>query len=282
MSLPSLPSGQLRWTGADGQYWARQHERLDATHAPVTGPLLDFAAPAPGSTVVDIGCGCGATTLELARAVGPTGRVVGIDISEPMLEVARERLMAFPNAAFINGDAASLPLADLRAELIFSRFGVMFFADPVAAFTNLRTALVPGGRIRFACWRSMGENPWLHVPLQAVEEHVPRPPRRDPDEPGPFAFADPIRVARILTAAGFTEPSFTPLNVELDIAAEGTFEDAVAQASGMGPASRLLADQPPEVHDAAIGSIRRALRHYASAEGVKLPAAVWLVATCQP
>jgi len=269
---------RARWNGIDGEYWTREQDRLDRTLAPVMEPLLAFAAPYAGSTVMDVGCGCGSTTIELARAVGPSGRVLGIDISEPMLALAVERLRDFPNATCLLGDAAELPLRDLGAELIVSRFGVMFFGDPVAAFTNLRTGLAPGGRLRFACWRPINDNPWLQIPLHAVYEHTPRLPRPDPEEPGPFAFSDTSRVTRILTAAGFTEPSFTPLDVQMDLAAGGTLEDAVIQSSAMGPAKRALADQPEDIRAAAIESIRRALTPYGSAAGVNLPGAIWLVA----
>jgi SAM-dependent methyltransferase len=269
---------RARWNGIDGEYWARQQEQLDRTLAPVTGPLLAFAEPRAASTVLDVGCGCGATTAELARAVGPSGRVVGVDISEPMLARAKERLREFANTTCILGDAAELPLHEFSAELIFSRFGVMFFGDPVAAFANLRTGLASGGRVRFACWRRIHENPWLQVPLHAAYEHAPRLPKPDPEEPGPFSFADVARVERVLTAAGFTPPSFTPLDIQLDLAAGGTLEDAALHASAMGPARRALADQPEDVRVAAIESIRRALIPYASASGVKLPAALWLVA----
>ena len=271
-----------RWNGIDGEFWTRQQDRMDRTLAPVTGPLLAFAAPRSGSTILDVGCGCGATTIELARAVGPSGRVVGLDISEPMLALARTRLLEFPNTTCILGDAAGLPLRDRKAELIVSRFGVMFFGDPEAAFANLRTGLVPGGRLRFACWRPISENPWLQIPLHAVYEHAPRLPKPDPEEPGPFAFADTARVTRILTGAGFTAPSFTPLDIQLDIAAGGTLEDAVMQSSEMGPARRALTDQPEDIRAAAIESIRRALTPYASPAGVKFPAAVWLVAADAP
>jgi len=176
------------------------------------------------------------------------------------------------------GDAADLPLSDLNAELIVSRFGVMFFGDPVAAFANLRTGLAPGGRVRFACWRPISENPWLQIPLHAVYEHAPRLPKPEPEEPGPFAFADTDRVTRILTSAGFTAPSFTPLDIQLDIAAGGTLDDAVMQSSEMGPAKRALADQPDDIRVAALDSVRRALAPYASPSGVTLPAAIWLVA----
>jgi SAM-dependent methyltransferase len=269
---------RTRWNGSDGEYWTRQQDRLDRTLAPVTGPLLAFAAPRSGSIVMDVGCGCGATTIELAYAVGPSGRVVAIDLSVPMLALAAERLRKFANSSCLLGDAAELPLRDLGAELIVSRFGVMFFGDPVAAFANLRTGLAAGGRLRFACWRPIDENPWLQIPLHAVYEHAPRLPKPDPEEPGPFAFADAARVTRILMAAGFTEPSFTPLDIQMDIAAGGTLEDAVAQSSAMGPAKRALADQPDDIRAAAIESIRRVLTPYASAAGVKLPGAVWLVA----
>ena len=267
-----------RWNGTDGEYWTSQQDRLDRTLAPVIEPLLAFAAPRAGSTVIDVGCGCGATTIELARTVGPSGRVLGIDISEPMLALAHERLRKFANTSCRLGDAAELPLRDLGAELIFSRFGVMFFGDPVAAFANLRTGLAAGGRLRFACWRPINENPWLQIPLHAVYEHAPRLPMPDPEEPGPFAFGDTARVTRVLTAAGFTEPSFAPLDIQMDIASGGTLEDAVAQSSAMGPAKRALVDQPDDIREAALESIRRALTPYASASGVQLPGAVWLVA----
>jgi SAM-dependent methyltransferase len=269
---------RARWNGADGEFWTINQDRLDRTLAPVTGPLLAFAEPRAGSTVIDVGCGCGATTIELARAVGPSGRVVGIDLSAPMLALAEERLRQFGNTTCLLGDAAELPLGELDAELMVSRFGVMFFGDPVSAFANLRTGLAAGGRVRFACWRPIHENPWLQIPLHAVYEHAPRLPKPEPEEPGPFAFADTARVTRILTAAGFTAPTFTPLNIRMDLASGGTLEDAVIQSSAMGPAKRALADQPEDIQAAAINSIRRALTPYASAAGVKLPGAVWLVA----
>jgi ubiquinone/menaquinone biosynthesis C-methylase UbiE len=269
---------RARWNGNDGEFWVREQDRMDRILAPITDPLLTFAAPAAGSSVIDVGCGCGATTVELARKVGASGRVTGIDISEPMLGRAKERLRGYGNADFRLGDAADIPVQDLRANMIVSRFGVMFFGDPAAAFTNLRTGLAPGGRVRFACWRSIQENPWLQLPLHAVYEHVPRLPKPAPEEPGPFSFADPERVERILTEAGFSTPSFTRLDVQLDLAVGGNLEDAVLHASETGPARRALTDQPDEIRAAALESIRRALEPYASPTGVKLAGAVWLVA----
>jgi SAM-dependent methyltransferase len=270
------------WNGPDAEYWVREQERMDRTLAPVTGPLLSFAAPVEGSTVVDAGCGCGATTIELARAVGPAGRVVGVDVSESMLGLAKERLRGFGNVTCLLGDAAELPLQEIGAELIVSRFGVMFFGNPVAAFANLRTALMPGGRLRFACWRQIGENPWLQIPLHAVYEHVPRMPKPEAEEPGPFSFGDTARVERILKGAGFVAISFTPLDIQIDFAPGGTLDEAVAQSSSIGPAKRALKDQSDDVRRAAMESIRRALAPYASPTGVKLAGAVWLVTADRP
>ena len=268
-----------RWNGPDGENWVEQQEHLDKFLSPVTGPLLEFAAPVPGSTVIDVGCGCGETAVALARAVGPSGHVIGVDISEPMLGLARRRLEGFTNATCLLGDASAIPLEGRGAELIFSRFGVMFFGDPVAAFGNLRKGLRPGGRVRFACWRTLKENPWQRVPLDAIFEHVPRPPKPEPEEPGPFSFGDTARVTRILTAAGFEEPTFTPLDIQLDLANGGTVDEAVRRLSELGSMRRALDEAPAGARGPAIESMRRALAPYASADGVKLPAAVWLVAT---
>jgi SAM-dependent methyltransferase len=265
-----------RWNGDYGDYWTLQQERMDRTLAAVLPSLLAFAAPKPGSKVIDVGCGCGATTIELAKLVGPSGHVTGIDISAPMLARAKERLTEFGNATVLLGDAAALPLANMNAELVTSRFGVMFFGDPVAAFTNIRTGLARGGRLRFVCWRPIDENPFMHVPLNAVLEHVPGPPKPDPEEPGPFSFANTERVSRILTAAGFTASRFEAVDIEMNFGA--TLDEAVAQVSETGPASRALKDQPEEVRGAAIASIRKALNPYVSESGVKMRGATWLVA----
>jgi SAM-dependent methyltransferase len=269
---------RARWNGFDGEMWARHFDRMDRVLEPVNAPLLSFAVPAAGSVVIDVGCGCGGPTMELARMVGPSGRVIGLDVSEPMLGRARERARGYSNVTFLLGDAAEMPLENLHGDLIVSRFGVMFFGDPAAAFSNLRRSLVPGGRLRFVCWRGIQENPWLQIPLHAVYEHVPRMPKPAPEEPGPFSFAEPERVTRILTSAGFTKPLFTPLDLRLNLAVGGTLEDAAVNASENGPARRALTGQPDEIRARAIESIRRALTPYTSSTGVELAGAVWLVA----
>lgn len=266
------------WNGESADYWVREQDRMDRILAPVMQALLAFAEPSAGERVIDVGCGCGATTIELARIVGPSGHVTALDISDPMLRHAKERLRAYPNTTCLLGDASELPLQDLRANLIVSRFGVMFFGDPAAAFRNLRQGLVPGGRVRFACWRPIDENPWMRIPLHAAYDHLPRLPKPGPEDPGPFSFADPARVTRILTEAGFTPPSFARLEIEVDLAAGGSLDDAARHASETGPARRALADQPEQLVAAARESIRQALAACASADGIKLAGAVWLVA----
>ena len=270
---------RTRWNGIEGEHWASNQDRLDRTLAPTTGPLLAFASPRVGSTVIDIGCGCGATTIEFARAVGASGRVIGIDISAPMLALAAERLGGFANTTCLLGDAAELPLHDLSADLIVSRFGVMFFGDAVAAFANLRAGLAAGGRLRFACWRPINENPWLQIPLHAVYEHAPRLPKPDPEEPGPFSFSDTTRVTRVLTAAGFTTPSFTPLDIQMDVS-------AVEERSKTRLFNRPRWDPPNgrwQTNRTTFGLLpsrrfERPLHHTLRPPGLTLHGAVWLVA----
>jgi hypothetical protein len=154
----------------------------------------------------------------------------------------------------------------------------MFFGDPVAAFANLRAALAPRGRVVFACWRAFDENQWAKVPLRAAYKHVPPLPRPGPEDPGPFSFADPDRVRRILTGAGFARPRFTPLDLSFDLAAAGSgVGDAAEQAARIGPTARALRDQPEEARLAALTAIRRALEPFVVGDRVPLSGAVWLV-----
>jgi len=264
-----------RWNSDDGAYWVEHQDRLDRILQPVLDALIPFAAPEPGSTVLDIGCGCGATTVALARIAG---KVTGLDVSAPMVAVAAERLRGYPNARCICGDAAVHDFAGMNAGLVTSRFGVMFFGDPKAAFTNIRRGMAPGGRLRFACWRPLPENAWLLVPLAAACKHVPPLPKPEPEEPGPFAFGDRDRVTRILTGAGFTAPVFTPVDLELDLSGGGGIEAALHQACSMGPAKRAMADQPEALRAAAVAAIRDALMSYERNGRVLMPAAIWLVA----
>ena len=266
------------WNGPGAERWVANQTRMDTTLAEVLEIAVAHAAPREGEAVLDVGCGCGATTLALAAKVGPSGRVTGLDVSAPMLDVARSRSAGLANVAWIRADAATHAFDPASADLLFSRFGVMFFGDPAAAFANLRRALRPQGRMVFACWRPFPENPWMRVPLHAAYAHVPPLPKLGPDDPGPFSFADAERVTRILTQAGFAEPRFTKRDFAMDLANGEGLDAAVRQAAGFGPASRAMEDQPEAARTAATDAIRAALTPYVASDGrVALPAAIWLV-----
>jgi hypothetical protein len=158
----------------------------------------------------------------------------------------------------------------------------MFFAEPARAFANLRTALKPGGRLAFACWRKFDENPWLRMPLRAALEHVPPLPRPGPEDPGPFSFGSQQRVRRILAEAGFQSVVLEPRDFDLDIACEGGIEEALEAAMAIGPTSRALQDQGPETRAAVATSIRHALQPYQRGRQVVLAGAIWLVTANNP
>ena len=265
------------WNGAGGRTWVARQAHTDTTLAPVFEALLGLASARPGERVLDVGCGCGVTTLELARAVGPAGRVAALDISGPMLDEGRARAGAagVANVDWVQADAASAALDDF--DLLVSAFGVMFFGDPVAAFAHMRCAARPGARMALACWRSLGENPWMEVPMRAVAPHVPPRPKPNPHAPGMFAFADPERVARVLTAAGWAAPRLDRLDIDLDIAAGRGLEEAVVQSTRIGAINSWLRGQPEAVVDAAVASVRAALSEHVDGASVRLPGAMWLV-----
>jgi SAM-dependent methyltransferase len=265
------------WDGVGGHTWVSRQTHTDMTLAPVTEALLAFAAPRLGERVLDVGCGCGASTLAFARAVGPGGSLLALDISEPMLAegAARAEAVGLSNIEWRQADAATAALDGY--DLLTSCFGLMFFGDPVAAFTHLRGTANPGARMAFVCWRSLSENPWIEVPMSAVLPHLPPRPKGNPDAPGMFAFADPERVSRILTAAGWAAPRLDPLDLELDIAAGGGLEEAVAQSTQIGAVNSWLRNQPAEIVTRAVGSIREVLAEHLDGTSVRLPGAMWLV-----
>lgn len=263
------------WNGLAGERWAREQEALDRALAPFTASVLDCARLRPGDRVLDIGCGCGATTLAAAEVVGATGSIVGIDVSAPMLARARERSAGRANVSYVSADASSHRFeAMFDAEI--SRFGVMFFRDPAATFASLRAALRPGGRLAFACWRPVADNEWLRVPYDAATQHVAPDPPQGPDDPGPFSFGDPARVQRILAGAGYTSVNIVPFYAPVVFSHEG-IEEAAHFAMTAGPTSRLLQDAPDEVRERVRSAIEVALRPYAERGRVALGGATWTV-----
>jgi SAM-dependent methyltransferase len=265
------------WNGPGGQRWADRQAAQDILLAPVADLVIDRAKPSAGERILDVGCGSGATTIALAGKVGPSGHALGIDVSGPMLARARHSAPKELPLDFVQADATVYPFVAASFDLLASRFGVMFFADPALSFANLRKALKPSGRLAFACWREPRENPFFMAPLQAVYKHVPKLPPQGPEDPGPFAFASEARVHRILGEAGFTAIGMEPCNLALDVAIGRGLDAAVQSALEIGPASRALEGHPEDVRAAAVISIREALTPFAKGETVPLPAAIWIV-----
>jgi SAM-dependent methyltransferase len=265
------------WNGPGGQRWADRQQAQDIVLAPVADVVIDRAKAKSGERIVDVGCGAGATSIAFAQQVGPTGHVMGIDISAPML--ARARQVAPPElpVEFVLADATVYPFVPAGFDLLVSRFGVMFFAEPALSFANLHRALKPSGRLVFACWREPRDNPFFMAPLQAVYQHVPKLPPPGPDDPGPFAFASEARVQRILGDAGFSGIAMEPVDLSLDVAIGRGLEAAVQGAREIGPAARALAEQPADVVAAATNSIREALMPFVTGQSVPLRASMWIV-----
>jgi SAM-dependent methyltransferase len=263
------------WNATAADTWVSFQQRLDAQLGPLGAKALGKLAPKRGEKILDIGCGSGHTTRDLARQVGPSGHVVAVDISKPMLDVgAREAAAAhLRNIALIEADAQTYHFKPASFDALFSRFGIMFFIDPVAAFANLSKALKPGGRLAFVCWRKLAENEWMHVPVAGAMQHLPPQPKPDPEAPGPYAFADPERVKRILSQAGFSNIAVAPHDATINL---GTLDQAVEQAVRVGPLGRLLNENTQAV-DPVMETLRETLSPYNKGNGVMLGAAVWIV-----
>ena len=263
------------WNGPMGAQWAANEARTERGLAPVLEALLAWSAPTQGQRIVDVGCGAGGTTLALAQAVGPTGEVIGLDVSAVILEAARARLANTHNARLELADALTWTLEGPPADLLFSRFGVMFFGNPVAAFANLRRALAPAGHFAFAAWAALADNPWIDTPYQAALTVIPPPPPADPDEPGQLAFGNPARVQRILHDAGFNPVCHRAFDFTMRYPADDLARTAAGLAT-MGQVGRLLRDRPDAERTRATEAIAAALAPLAQDAWIVLPARVWL------
>lgn len=270
------------WNDQAGPTWAAMQEIMDWQLAPLSRAVIDVLQPQEGEHVLDIGCGAGGTSLELAWRIEPEGSVTGVDVSEPLLDLARRRADAagYAQVRFIHGDAQAQAFKAGAFDAAFSRFGVMFFADPVAAFANIRKALRSGGRMAFVCWRAAADNPLMTLPLQAAAHlfDAPPAPAPDPRAPGPFAFADGERLKAILGDAGFTDVSLTAHSARIG---SRTLDDALQAALRIGPLGRML-NSFPDRREAAIGAVRAALAAHEGPDGVLLPSATWIVTARSP
>ncbi|KQV82176.1 SAM-dependent methyltransferase [Massilia sp. Root351] len=274
------------WNGESGERWVANQARLDAMAALFGQAAIEAVAPGTGERVLDVGCGAGASSLALAARVGASGQVLGLDISEPL--IGRARALASPDTPvhFQVADASSAELPEGAFDILFSRFGVMFFDDPTRAFAHMRRALRPGGRVAFVCWRGAAENDWVRLPMDAIKGIVPSIAPPDPEAPGPFSFGDRGRVARILMAAGFADIAIAPFDAPIPLGEGGTrdaaIDDAVKMALEVGPLSRALADQADDIRARASSAVRTAFSGYAGERSVMIDGAAWIVMARNP
>jgi SAM-dependent methyltransferase len=273
------------WNDELGPTWVAHQERLDGMIRPHGERALERGAPAPGQVVLDVGCGCGDTSLEIGRRVGADGRVLGVDLSAPMLARAGERAAAegLAQVGFREDDAETTALEAEDFDLVFSRFGVMFFAHPEEAFANFARVLRPGGRIAFACWQPVPVNPWIAVPAMAAAALLGPPTPADPGAPGPFSLGDPERVRGLLAGAGFGEIAVEDVRLDLSLPG-GSLDEATAFFAEVGPLSGLLRERDPEgsQRDAVIAAVRSALEPFATGSGPVLGSAIWVVSARKP
>ena len=261
------------WNGTAGRAWVEAQELLDGMFEPFERLLVDEVA-ARGGPVRDVGCGTGGTTLSMARRLGPLASCTGIDVSAPMIEVARTRASDEGSTArFILADAQEHAFEPASYRTVVSRFGTMFFADPVRAFANLHFAATDDAGLLLIAWRSASENPFMTAAERAAEPMLPGLAPRDPDAPGQFAFADRRRVADILEASGWKDFDIQPLDVECTIPAD----QIGYYVSRLGPVGRALADADPGTRSQVIEAVRAAFEPYVHGAQVRFNAACWRI-----
>jgi SAM-dependent methyltransferase len=253
--------------------WAEVRELVELQLALLGRRGLAALAPRPGERLLDIGCGGGETTLELARAVAPDGTVLGVDLSAAVLAYAKQAAEGCDRVRFLHADAQGFQFKPASFDAAFSRFGVMFFTDPTAAFVNVRRSLRPNGRLAFVCWRALQENTLDMLPLEAASAHLPPQPAHDPDAPGPFSLANPDRVRGILEGAGFVQIEITAHD---DLVGSGNLDAMLAVCSKVGALGKILRENP-EHRAAVLPAVRSALATHDGPDGVKLNAATWVV-----
>lgn len=274
------------WSHSGGEAWVQLQANMDRQLQPLGQAVLDAMAIQPGESVVDIGCGCGATTMELARSVGPTGRVVGLDISTSMTAVAAASLKAagYSHASALVGDAQTLSGDSIGGpvDAVCSRFGVMFFADPVAAFVNIRALTKVGGRLAFVCWQSPRENGWMSDLGSELAPLLAAGPPPDPFAPGPFAFGDPVRTAAILSDAGWADVAVEPCMRTMLLFGSNDFEEVLDGTLRIGVAARMLAGADEATIEKVRVVARRVLQQQWSDDGPLVQGACWLVTGRNP
>jgi len=267
------------WSGAMGDKWQRYLQQFEGMIQPIGQAAFELAGFKKGERVLDIGCGGGQTTLDIGRQVGPGGAALGLDISAVLIATARERASkaAVSNVHFACSDAASVTLESTAYNVLFSRFGVMFFEEPNAAFRNLHSLLARNARMVFCCWGPPPENPWVGKLSEIISRHITLP-APDPTAPGPFAFADQARTRGILEQAGFSQISFTPWRGAQLLGGPGLDPDSAADfAMKAFFVGEVVADQPEAIKKAVLEDLKTLFRQHQSSAGIELNAMAWLV-----
>jgi SAM-dependent methyltransferase len=276
----SLPNeDQARFWSELAPTWLELEDDLEEVSELPGRLAIDRLELRPGQHVVDLGCGGGRTTLELASRVGPEGTAVGVDITSELLDHGRARAarLGAGNVEFVRADLQAGELGEGRFDAAFSRFGVMFFSDPVAAFTNVRRALRRGGVLSFVCWQNVFENEWMLVPGMAVASVVGGLPSLPaPGEPGPFSLEDPDRVRSVLTAAGFDAIDVAP-HADFVVRTEAGIPDVARVSVRVGAAREALREADDATRRRAVAAVETALRERLEGGQVRASRAVWLV-----
>jgi SAM-dependent methyltransferase len=270
------------WNSEASASWSTRPERYDAMLGALGERLLTAARLQAGERVLDVGCGAGQTSLQAGGQVGPTGTVLGVDIALDLLGVATRRAEGVAQVAFAQADAQVHGFDPAGFDVLLSRFGVMFFADPVAAFANLLAATAPGGRLAFLAWQAAPFNEWVTVPIGAVVPHVGFPALPPAGAPGPFAFGDADVVRGLLTDAGWADVAVEDVQTTVPVGGAQTAQEAVDFIVDDTFGRMLLADAEPAARTAALAALHEAYAERLGADGVVLKAAAWLVTARRP
>jgi SAM-dependent methyltransferase len=271
---PNRSQAEL-WNTRAGNTWVELQDLIDRLFAPVEGAVVEAGFPGQGGSALDIGCGSGATTLAMARRLGPGGSCLGVDISAPLVEAARRRAAeeGLDRVEFVAADAQAYPFEAARFDAVISRFGVMFFDDPAAAFANIRRALRPDGRLAFVAWRSPAENPFMTAAGRAAAPFLPELPAYEPDAPGQFGFARADRVRQVLGDAGWSEAELRPLDIEVSLEER----ELAIYAERMGPVGLALQAMDEDARAPVREAVRRAFDPYVTDGAARFSLACWLV-----
>ncbi len=271
------------WNGRAGASWVRHNSLLEELLSEPGHRCMDLYSLPSSAQILDVGCGCGNQTLDWASRLDPSCTIIGVDISEPMLALAEDLKSANQsslqaNVSFRLGDASESLFPEASFDAIYSRFGVMFFADPTAAFTQLRSTLKPKGQLGFVCWQSPALNTFFTAPMRAALTVLPPPPPAKPGAPGPFGLSDKERTYSVLSKAGFTEVTVEPLQLELSAGADRSFDDLFQELIQIGPAAALIAESDPTLSEQAKTAVYETLgEFYSVGKGVRFEANFWLV-----